>query len=673
MRGAPAFATLARTFSTFLIYASLILFLNACGGGDGSKDNDTADDTGTGDVETGVDITILSKLSGFEVVPAVNSTGEGTASLTVNDQSGVLSGSVSVIGLKGVPTIAHLHEGAPGGNGSIMLTLEADADFPNRFSVPANTVLTPEQLQSVLSGQSYWQVHSTVEPAGELRAQVIPSDSSLVRLEAPLRGEEVVAPVNTDASGMGVLLLDSSSGALYGALSAKALQGDPTAAHIHSGSPGSNGGIMLELTQDTDDNHLFSVPGNTTLSSENLAALMGDAGYFQVHSSAHALGEIRGQLLTAASEIKRVQVPLSGTEVNAAVNTTGKGRAVLFVNQSSGALFGAVRTSDLVSNATLGHIHTGAAGTNGGVLLTLEQDESDSNLFSVPEATTLTAEGLAQFLAGDTYLQIHSETHTVGEVRGQVLFSDNAVTRIQTSLSALEVVAPVNSDASGEATLLLNRTTGALSGAVIARNLASAATLGHIHAGSAGENGGIVVELEQAVDTDVFQVATGAQLSADQVVTLLSGGHYFQVHSSDQPTGAIRGQILAQDAGVLRLNVALSGSEVVPAVDTTGSGSAVLLLDVSTGRLHGGLRVDALQSSSTLAHIHLGARGSNGGVAMSFTQAESDLDLYQVPADTLLQGEAFNAVINNEAYLQVHSEVNTTGEVRGQISLPAQD
>src|SRR5229473_908312 len=69
-------------------------------------------------------------LSGAEEVPAAKTDGKGSGSFRVAED-GTVTGSVSTEGLKG--TMAHIHQGAKGQNGPVIVPLTKNGDT---YSVP---------------------------------------------------------------------------------------------------------------------------------------------------------------------------------------------------------------------------------------------------------------------------------------------------------------------------------------------------------------------------------------------------------------------------------------------------------------------------------------------------------------------------------------------------------
>ncbi len=105
-------------------------------------------------------------LSGANEVPPVKTSASGSGTITVGDD-GAVSGSVSATGVAG--TAAHIHEGAAGANGPVIVPLTKDGDS---YKVPAGAKLTPAQLASFKAGNLYVNVHSAANPNGEIRGQM---------------------------------------------------------------------------------------------------------------------------------------------------------------------------------------------------------------------------------------------------------------------------------------------------------------------------------------------------------------------------------------------------------------------------------------------------------------------------------------------------------------------
>lgn len=105
-------------------------------------------------------------LSGAGEVPAVTTSASGTGTITVGADHSV-SGSVTATGMS--PTAAHIHTGAAGTNGPVIVPFTQSG---NTFTAPAGSKLTDAQYDAYKAGNLYVNVHSAAYPGGEIRAQL---------------------------------------------------------------------------------------------------------------------------------------------------------------------------------------------------------------------------------------------------------------------------------------------------------------------------------------------------------------------------------------------------------------------------------------------------------------------------------------------------------------------
>ena len=111
---------------------------------------------------------ISVKLSGAEEVPPVSTPGSGSGSFRVAED-GTVTGSVTTKDVQG--TMAHIHRGAKGQNGPIIVPLDKNGDT---YTVPAGRKLTKEQLEDLKKGNLYVNVHTNANKGGEVRGQLQP-------------------------------------------------------------------------------------------------------------------------------------------------------------------------------------------------------------------------------------------------------------------------------------------------------------------------------------------------------------------------------------------------------------------------------------------------------------------------------------------------------------------
>ena len=109
--------------------------------------------------------------------------------------------------------------------------------------------------------------------------------------------------------------------------------------------------------------------------------------------------------------------------------------------------------------------------------------------------------------------------------------------------------------------------------------------------------------------------------------------------------------------------LALSGSQEVPPTSTGASGNAGITIGADCS-VKGNISVSGM--TATAAHIHEGKAGANGGVAVPFVKtADNTFEAAPGAKMTEAQCAAYKA---GNTYVNVHSEANKGGEVRGQLA-----
>ena len=109
-------------------------------------------------------------LSGANEVPAVSTSAAGTGSVSVNPADKAVHAKITVTGM--TATAAHIHQGAAGANGPVIVPFTKTGD--NTFEAPAGAKMTDAQYDAYKAGNTYVNVHSAQHPGGEVRAQLKP-------------------------------------------------------------------------------------------------------------------------------------------------------------------------------------------------------------------------------------------------------------------------------------------------------------------------------------------------------------------------------------------------------------------------------------------------------------------------------------------------------------------
>jgi hypothetical protein len=123
-------------------------------------------------------------------------------------------------------------------------------------------------------------------------------------------------------------------------------------------------------------------------------------------------------------------------------------------------------------------------------------------------------------------------------------FAAHAATmKYHADLTAAQEVPPTKSTGKGEATVTLDTATHELVVDMTFSGMSSDVTAAHIHGpAAAGKNAGVLVPLGSPPKSPVHVTA---KLTPEQEKQLEDGLMYVNVHSKDDPSGAIRGQLTA--------------------------------------------------------------------------------------------------------------------------------
>jgi hypothetical protein len=112
---------------------------------------------------------------------------------------------------------------------------------------------------------------------------------------------------------------------------------------------------------------------------------------------------------------------------------------------------------------------------------------------------------------------------------------------LKADMNAANEVPPGDSPATGHAEATFDTVTRALSWTVTYANLTGPAVGAHFHGpGEAGKNAGIVLPFASAASP----IKGSATISEAQAADLLAGKWYANIHTSSNPGGEIRGQML---------------------------------------------------------------------------------------------------------------------------------
>ncbi len=118
-------------------------------------------------------------LEGSQEVPPVVSTGNGTATVTVDTVTGAIKVEGTYTNLTSPAIDAHVHGPAPvGSEAGILLPLTVSGGITGTFN--GTGTLTPSDVTSLLTGLLYVNVHTSLFTGGEIRAQIVEAGYAIV-------------------------------------------------------------------------------------------------------------------------------------------------------------------------------------------------------------------------------------------------------------------------------------------------------------------------------------------------------------------------------------------------------------------------------------------------------------------------------------------------------------
>ena len=266
-------------------------------------------------------------VDGSQEVPPVVTAATGAATVVISADDSTIWYVVEYSGLSGALAAAHIHVGASGANGGVILPLVASAS-PMVGSLTA-TNFTPsgaittfaEAVAAIKAGGTYANLHTAANPGGEIRGQVVAKGSAHF---GTLSGAQEVPPLTIGTSGSAWVVVSTDGSTLTYYVSYAGISGAAAAAHIHLGAVGANGGVLFPLavgpspfvgTLTAAD---LTPTGSVTDMPGAVAAIAAGGTYINVHTAANPGGELRAQLavtVAAAPSVPPTSTPVTGDQL----------------------------------------------------------------------------------------------------------------------------------------------------------------------------------------------------------------------------------------------------------------------------------------------------------------------------------------------------------------------
>ncbi|HXS82191.1 MAG TPA: CHRD domain-containing protein [Methylomirabilota bacterium] len=338
-------------------------------------------------------------ISAKQETPLNATTGSGGGYFVIDTDANTVNFWISFAGLSAAENAAHIHGfSGPGVPAGVVFTLPAGNPKVGTWNYAEG------QEASILGGLCYVNIHTTANPGGEIRGQIVP-------LNAIVDGAQETPPVATAAAGWMTATIDTTANTISYYMAYSGLSGAVTAAHFHGNANYTQGpaGVKVGLTVTASP-----MTGTVGYSQVDEGAILAGRWYVNLHTGVNPGGEIRGQLSPRV-------VPMDPLQENPINLTASSGYALCAVDTAANTLGYDVHITQLSGAEIAAHIHGPAAlGANAGVLQTLAIAARKLGTWNY------TAANEADVLLGRTYFNSHTGANPGGEIRGQILFLPGA-------------------------------------------------------------------------------------------------------------------------------------------------------------------------------------------------------------------------------------------------------
>jgi CHRD domain len=116
-------------------------------------------------------------------------------------------------------------------------------------------------------------------------------------------------------------------------------------------------------------------------------------------------------------------------------------------------------------------------------------------------------------------------------------------------------------------------------------------------------------------------------------------------------------------AEVVNFKATMDGKSQVPPNSSPATGTLTATYDTSSKQLSWKGSYSGLSGPATAAHFHSAEAGKNGPVAVPIAPATSPFE-----GSATLTDEQANDLLAGKFYVNVHTEANKGGEIRGQVT-----
>lgn len=289
--------------------------------------------------------------------------------------------------------------------------------------------------------------------AGVFCALGLTAQAQIVELRATINSaQENNAANNSPATGTAQMFYDVAKNTFDLFVTINNLSNTATNSHIHEGAVGVNGPVVTGFGPESIPQYTRT---GTTLTGtfigvkhlgDPLKLIQGGA-YYNIHTAQFPGGEVRGQLIP---QPVRLYAHMTVAQEAAAMPTQNFsalndfGGAIMTYNPATNQISLRSSVYDFTNTMNNSHFHEGAPGVSGSVVHNLGNNPNAGIYNNTSGAIQGSFDGTylgdpIKLLNGGAYLNYHSTTFGGGELRGQVMMSEEAGNRTANRFTNLSV------------------------------------------------------------------------------------------------------------------------------------------------------------------------------------------------------------------------------------------
>ena len=482
------------------------------------------------------------------------------------------------------------------------------------------------------------------------------AQSDKIAFIADMDAAQVITGSTSTARGTAIMVVDTLTNVAQLEVVMDGLVGVETASHVHGyAAPGAGGPPQFTFATGLAKSATWVYP------EVDEASILTDLAYVKVHSSVFPTGEIRGQLVRVTRGVT-LMGKMENTAIITGSTSPAKGLCAVTIDTLTNTLTyqETITTSLMLGNETATHIHGYAPpGAGAPPQHTMPLGFHKVGSWVYPEVDE------ASILAELAYTKTHSDVLPTGEIRGQleVVAEVDPKDKIVFSadMDAAQVITGSTSTARGTAVMVIDTRSNLAEILVAMDGLVGNETATHIH-GYAAPGAGAPPQFTLPVGD--YKQAVWVYPEADEA-SILADLSYCKAHTDVFPTGEIRGQLnrIVADAVFV---ADMDAAQIITGSPSTARGVFVAKANTLFNSLDYQMTMTGatLMGTESASHIHGYALPGAGGPpqhTMALGNHKVGTWIYPEIDEVNLLGEL--------AYPKVHTTVNPTGEIRGQLRI----